>query len=59
MIQDGERALMTGFVIGTMITAGLDVRPEVDADGDYLPSIMLTLPDPMQGVKVRLVVELP
>jgi len=59
MIQDERRALMTGFVIGTLMSAGLDVKPEVDDDGDYLPSIMLTLPEPMQGVKVRLVVERP
>lgn len=56
MIEDERLALLTGFVIGTMMNAGLDVKPEVDDDGDYVASILLTLPE-LHGLKIRLKVE--
>jgi hypothetical protein len=58
MIDDGRTALLTGMTIGVMMSVGLDVRPEVDENGDYKASIILELPEPaLPGTKVRLTVE--
>jgi hypothetical protein len=58
MIDDARLALLTGMTIGLLMRSGFDCHPEVDDNGDYLPTIILSLPEPaVDGTKVRLRVE--
>lgn len=59
MIDDPRRALLTGMTLGTLMECGVQVLPEVDDQGDYLPSFLLMLPEPaVPGTTVRLTVSL-
>jgi hypothetical protein len=46
MIQSDEHALITGYTLGTLMRGGLDVNPEVDADGNYTDRLVLVMPEP-------------
>jgi hypothetical protein len=39
-----DHALLTGFVIGAMMKAGITVRPETDENGNFLPKLTIQLP---------------
>jgi hypothetical protein len=46
---DIHRAHTTGYILGLMKAAGFDVAPEIDSDGNYTPTIILSLPS-LDGV---------
>lgn len=41
---DETHALRTGLLIGTLMKAGIHIRPETDDDGNYLSRIAIELP---------------
>lgn len=46
MIQSPEHALITGLTLGTLMSQGLNVNPEVDAEGNYTDRLVVVLPEP-------------
>jgi hypothetical protein len=40
---DNDHALVTGFVVGTLMRAGISAYPVVDNNGDYIPVIRMRL----------------
>lgn len=41
---DQTHALRAGFLLGTLMKAGVHVRPEMDDEGNYMPTIVIELP---------------
>ena len=56
-VDSGEHALVVGLAMGALMQAGLNVLPEMDGEGNYLASLVLTLAEPYKGKRVRLIVE--
>jgi hypothetical protein len=56
-VESSEHALIVGLVHGYLLRLGVDAWPEFDEQGNYLASLVLTLPEPALGTKVRIVVE--
>ena len=42
---DDQHALRTGFLLGTLMKAGIEVSPDVDGDGNYTDELTVRLPD--------------
>lgn len=60
MIENEQQALITGYTLGILMRAKLDVRPEIDDAGDYTPRLLMTIPGWNDGddLQVWLTVEL-
>ena len=56
-IENPTHALLVGAVHGQLLKHSVDTVAEVDADGNYLASLIMTLEPPYEDVRVRLVVE--
>ena len=56
-VESSEHALLVGLVHGYLLRLGVHVVPEFDDEGNYLASLVMILPEPALGTKVRIVVE--
>jgi hypothetical protein len=56
-VESGEHALLVGLVHGYLLRLGVNVEPEYDDAGNYLASLVIVLPEPARGTRVRIVVE--
>ena len=57
---DGDRhALYVGWVLGVAMRAGVDVRPEVDDEGNYTDRLIVVLPDRTSPVEYIITLVVP
>jgi hypothetical protein len=59
-VKDAEHAFRTGLVMGCFMKAGIEAAPDLDRDGNYMTSILVTIPEITGAtgmpVKARIVV---
>lgn len=48
--NDDLHALRTGFLLGTLMRAGIDCNPHTDDEGNYLPVVTIRLPEAVAGI---------